>query len=454
MNGTLWKSLSTGLLCLALTSTSHAGVEVIVQVSSSSEVVSANGSPEAPTFELIHLRIEDGWVEAQDEDVRVIFDREGEHLIGLEPNSSDYDVNTMFALLEFRVSSYRMLDARNNFGYPRGSYGTGVPQIMGDHIFGFFNPSLEANPEMPEMKETDRERTWFTGDAELASWSKRGTDLTADQLDNFVFWMRQTSGGHPIITRDLVGQGRLPDSIRLILNDGRVSKDVEFEVVGVREVPDLTLDQRLKGLNRYTDGAGEDTFLALLDWIVSRSAFAESISNDGTADNSVARTFFENGDPIRGILETVRVEMLTGQSPEVELELYSESIDKSRTATNLFRSLGASNPEGYAQAVQTLEVLSDAIEDEAGVLNLLTAQNLVMLDEFGMAERMYREVIMSEPNMAVAYKNYGDLLRGSNRFPMGWLCYEAFGIVSPNHPAVAQIEQLKTTFREAFPDFF
>lgn len=451
MNGKLWKSLSTGLLCLALTSTTHAGVTVIVQVNSSSEVVSANGSPEAPTFELIHLRIEDGWVEAKDDDVRVVFDREGERLIGLNPNSSDFDANTMFALLEFRVSSYRMLDARNNFGYPPGSFGTGVPQIMGDHIFGFINPMLE---EKPEMKETERERTWYTGDEELASWSKRGTDLTADQLDNFVFWMRQTSGGHPVITRDLVAQGRLPDSTKLILNDGRVRKNVEFEVMGVKEVPDLTLDQRLKGLNRYTDGAGEDTFLALLDWVVSRSAFAESISNDGTADNTAARTFFENDDPIRGILETVRVEMMTGQSPEVELELYSESIDKSRTATNLLRSLGASTPEGQAQAVQTLEVLSDAFEDQAGVLNLLIAQNLVMLNEFGPAERMYREVIMSEPNLAVAYKNYGDLLRGSSRFPMGWLCYEAFGVVSPNHPAVAQIEELKATFREAFPDFF
>lgn len=451
MNGKLWSSLSTGLLCLALSSTIHAGVEVIVQVSSSSEVVSPNGSPEAPTFGLINLRIEKGWVEAEDDGVRVIFDREGERLIALNPDSPDYDQNTLFALLEYRVSAYRMLNARNNFGYPRGSYGTGEPEVMGDHIFGFINPSNEAGPE---MKETDRERSWFTGDAELANWTKKGVDLPAEQLDHFVFWMRQTSGGHPVITRDLVAQGILPDTTRLILNDGRVRKAVEFEVVGVRKVPDLSLDQRLKDLNRYTEGAGADTFIALLDWVVSRSAFAESISNDGTADNTAARTFFENGDPIRGILETVRVEMMTGQSPDVELEIYNESIDKSRTATNLLRSLGASSPESHAQAVQTLEVLSDAFEDQAGVLKLLTAQNLVMLEQFGPAENMYREVIMSEPNLALAYKNYGDLLRSSNRYPMGWLCYEAFGIVSPNHTAVAQIEQLKASFREAFPDFF
>lgn len=451
MNGKLWKTLSTGLLCLVLSSTTRAGVEVIVQVSSSSEVVSSGGSPEAPTFEMINLRVEDGWVEAEADGVRVIFDRRGERLISLNPDKPDYDVNTTFALLEFRVSPYGRLAGQNNFGYPPGSYGTGDPRIMGDHIFGFINPNLAVKPEVTE---TARERFWSTGDAVLAKWSKRGKDLPAEQLDQFVYWMRQTSGGHPFITRDLVAQGKLPDTINLMLNDGRVRKNVEFEIVGMREVSDLTLDQRLEGLNRYTDGAGEDTFLALLDWIVSRSAFAESISNDGTADTTAARTAFENGDPIRGILELIRVEMMTGQSPEVELDQYGDSIDKSRTATNLLRSLGSSSPEATAQAVQTLDVLSDAFEDQAGVLRLLTAQNLVMLERFSLAENLYRQVIMSEPNLAVAYKNYGDLLRGSNRFPMGWLCYEAFGIVSPNHPAVAQIEELKTSFRKAFPDFF
>lgn len=451
MNGKFHKVLTLCLLSLALSPAVHAGAEVIIQFSSSSEAVAAGASPESPTFDLMELRIQDGWVEAEDEGVHVIFDRAGESLVSFNEDTDDYDVDALFALLEFRTSSYIMLSGKERFGFPSGSYGTGSPVVLADHLFGFINPDVTSEPELTE---TDRERRWYSGDVELASWTKRGTETSAEVLELFAFWIRQTSGGHPVITSDLVAQGRLPDMTKLIFFDGRVRKTVEIELVGVREIEDMTLDQRLAGLDRHTTGAGEDTFLALLDWIVSRSAFAESISNDGTADNTVARTAFENGDPIRGILESVRVEMVTGQSPDVELDLYQDSIEKSRTAGNLLRSLSASNPEAYAQAVQTLEVLSDAFEDQAGVFKLLIAQNLVLLDRFGMAERLYREVIMSEPSLAVAYKNYGDLLRATGRYPLGWLCYEAFEVIAPNHPSNLQIEELKTNLRETFVGFF
>ncbi len=451
MNGKLWKILSTCLLSLSLITPVYAGVELILQVSSSSEVVAPGAKPEAPTFKLVTLRIEDGWVEVGEEGRSVVFDRTGERLILFDPNLKDYKVSTSYALHEYRTTSYRMLMGEERFGFPARSYGTGDPQVLLDHVFGFTGPEETAKPV---MKETTRDRSWYSGDVELASLSKRGTELTDAQMRMVAFWMRQTTGGHPVIIDDMVGEGVMPDSITLYMNNGQHLKTVEIELIGVREIADQTVDQRLEGLSRHIEGAGEDAFFALLDWIVSRSAFAESISNDGTGDSTAARTAFENGDPIRGVLETIRLEMVTGQPPEISFDDYSEVIDKSRSATNLLRSLNASTPELYSQAVQTLNVLSDAFEDQSGVLNLLTAGFLVQLNQTEMAEQLYREVIMSEPDLAIAYKNYGDLMRKEGRYPFGWLLYEAFEVVAPNHPSVEQIKRLRAANKEAFPDFF
>jgi len=451
MNGKLRKILSTCLLSLSLITPVYAGVELILQVNSSSEVVAPGAKRAAPTFELVTLRIEDGWVEIEEEGRSVVFDRTGERLIAFDPNSNDFDVNAAYALHDYRTASYRMLIGEKRFGFPARSYGTGDPQVLLDHVFGFTSPEDTAKPV---MKETTLDRSWYSGDVELASLSKRGTELTDAQMRMVGYWMRQTSGGHPVIIDDMVERGVMPDSITLYMNDGQNLKTVEIELIGVRKIADQTIDQRLEGLSRHIEGAGEDAFFALLDWIVSRSAFAESISNHGTGDITAARTAFENGDPIRGILETIRLEMVTGQRPEISFDDYSELIDNSRSATNLLRSLSASTPELFSQAVQTLDVLSDAFEDQSGVLNLLTAEFLVRLNQAEMAERLYRKVIMSEPDLAMAYKNYGDLMREEGRYPLGWLLYEAFEVVAPNHPSNEQINTLRATYKEAFPGFF
>jgi tetratricopeptide (TPR) repeat protein len=146
--------------------------------------------------------------------------------------------------------------------------------------------------------------------------------------------------------------------------------------------------------------------------------------------------------------------MMTGQSSELEFESRSEMIRQSRTATNLVISLSASNPEAYAQAVQTFDVLRDALEDQAAVLKILTAENLVRLNQLALAERTLREAAMAEPNLAIAFKNLGDIMRATGRSSLGWLCYEAFAVVSPNHPENRQIEEAKAVILRDFPEFF
>jgi tetratricopeptide (TPR) repeat protein len=99
-------------------------------------------------------------------------------------------------------------------------------------------------------------------------------------------------------------------------------------------------------------------------------------------------------------------------------------------------------------------VLSDAFEKQANVLTVLTAESLARLGRFSMAEGAFRDAILADPSLAVAYKNLGDLARASGRYPLGWACYDAFQLVSPEHPYNQQINAMKNAFRTGYPSFF
>jgi tetratricopeptide (TPR) repeat protein len=273
-------------------------------------------------------------------------------------------------------------------------------------------------------------------------------------MEMLAFWLRQTIGGHPLILEDLVAGGKVPESMEMRMNDGRTVKTVTFDLVGVREVPGGELPEQMAGWNRVTAGAAKDALLVLLDWVVSRGEFAASITADRSGTMEKAEKAFADRDPIRGILETVRVEMVVGTSPTGVLDRHIDLIRESRTAANLLSSLGAAGPEEFDQAVQTLAVLKDAFEDEAAVLNVLTAQNLARMGQMALAERAFREAIMADPSLAVAYQQLGDIFRATGRHSLGWLAYEAFEILSPEHPANEQIEALRSLLLTNFPDFF
>ncbi|RKX34479.1 MAG: hypothetical protein DRP71_06850 [Verrucomicrobia bacterium] len=427
------------------------GVEIIVQVNTESKANTGGVEVDPPSTELYTLRIQDTWVEVDGGELAMIMDRGGDRMVTLDKVNREYDSTSLFALFEFRAGAYEKVLAIDSFGYRPGSYGTAEPEVLADHIFSITNPD---SVQKPESLDTGNERQWMSGDQQLAQWSLAGAELSETHLDNFVFWLRQTGGGHPVILGDLIEGGVLPDDCEIVLNSGRFTRRIGVEVVGLRERPDITLESRLEGYSLRSMGSDTDTLVALLDWVRGGTEFAESLISSGQVNAAASGEAFENGDPIRGILQLIRTQMITGLSPEMELESYGPQIRASRTAANLLTSLNARGGEQSERAIQTFDVLSDAFEDQAPVLNILSAENLARTGRLDLAEGLYRKAILSDPGLAVAYKEIGDIYRSTGRFPMGWMCYDAFEIVAPNHPGMKMVREMKQVLVEDFPGFF
>jgi hypothetical protein len=427
------------------------GVEIIAQINTESKANKRGTEVDPPSMSLYTLRIEDTWVEVNDGEITMILDRDRNRMINLEPAKREYDSTSLFALFEFRANAYGQVLSVDNFGYRPGTYGTAAPQVLVDHIFSITDPD---SAQKPELADTGTERMWMSGDKRLAQWSLDGSEISGTHLDNFVFWLRQTSGGHPLVLDNFIEGGVLPDEFEFLLNDGRSIKSIGLEVVGIREKPDITLESRIEGFSLHSAGSETDTLVALLDWVRGGTEFSQSLISNGQTNSTAASEAFENGDPIRGILELIRTQMITGVSPEVKLETYSAQIKASRTAANLLTSLNVKNREQSEQAIQTFDVLSDAFEDQAPVLNVLMADNLSRMGRFDLAEILYRDAILSDPGLAVAYKGIGDVFRSTNRLPMGWMCYEAFEIVAPTHPLMESVHEMKRVSSQDFPGFF
>ena len=427
------------------------GVEIIVQVNSEAKASVDGTEMSSPSIELLTLRIQDTWLEVKGEDVVMILDREGYRMVNIDLTKREYSSTSFFALFEFRGDAYDTVLNVENFGYPRGIYGTAAPAVLADHIFSLTNPDSVQKPESSDL---GGERLWMSGDKRLARWSLDGSEMSETYLDNFVFWLRQTAGGHPLILKDLFEGGVLPDECEIQLNDVRSTKSVGIEVVGIREKPDITLESRLEGFSLHTAGSETDTLVALLDWVRGGTEFANSLISSDQADASAASEAFENGDPIRGILQLIRMQMITGVSPEVELESFGPQIKASRSAVNLLTSLNAQSREQAEQAIQTFDVLSDAFEDQAPVLNVLSAESLPRQGRLDLAEILFRQAILSDPGLAIAYKEIGDIYRSTGRFPMGWMCYDAFEIIAPGHTIMERVREKKRELVQAFPGFF
>jgi hypothetical protein len=427
------------------------GVEITIQVNSESKAVVRGAEIGPPSIEILTLKIQDSWVEVKGDKGGMILDRDGDRMVTLDPAKREYSSTSLFALFEFRGEAYNKVLGVENFGFQPGSYGTAEPGVLIDHIFSITNPDSVQTPESTEL---GGERLWMSGDTRLARWSLDGSELSETHLDNFIFWLRQTSGGHSLILKDLFEGGVLPDECEILLHDGRSTRSVGIEVVGLRETPDITLESRLEGFSLNSVGSETDTLVALLDWVRGGGEFANSLISSGQANAAAAGEAFENGDPIRGILQLIRTQMITGLSPEVELESYGPQIKVSRTAANLLTSLNAQTPEQAEQAIQTFDVLKDAFEDQTPVLNILSAENMARLGRLDLAEKLFREAILSDPGLAVAYKDIGDIFRSAGRYSMGWMCYDAFEIVAPNHPVMEAVRAMKQALVQDFPGFF
>lgn len=427
------------------------GVEIIVQVNTETKANIRGVEVDPPSIELYTLRIQDTWLEVDGGEMAMIMDRGGDQMLTLDPVNREYDSTSLFALFEFRAGAYEQVLTSDSFGYRQGSYGTAEPEVLADHVFSISNPDSAQKPEFGDI---GNDRQWTSGDQQLAQWSLDSAELSDTHLDNFVFWLRQTAGGHPVLLENLLEGGVLPDDFEFILNNGRTTRRIGVEVVGVHERPDIVLESRLEGYSLRSMGSGTDTLVALLDWVRGGTEFAESLIKSGQLNAAASGEAFKNGDPIRGILQLIRTQMITGLSPEVELESYGPQIKASRTAANLLTSLNARGREQSQQALQTFDVLSDAFEDQAPVLNILSAENLARLGRLDLAENLYRKAILSDPGLAVAYKEIGDIYRTTGRYPMGWMCYDAFEIVAPNHPVMGMVREMKQILVEDFPGFF
>jgi len=427
------------------------GVEIIIQIDTESVAITGKTKVDPPSIELYTLRIQDTWLEVTSEKLSMIMDRAGDRMMAIEEANREYDSTSLFALFEFRIDAYQKVLSVENSGYQPGSYGTAAPEVLVDHLFSVTNPD---SVEKPELRDLGAVRQWMSGDKRLAQWSLDGSEISEAHLENFVFWLRQTAGGHPLVLENLLEGGLLPDECEILLNDGRSTKSIGIEIVGIREKPELTLESRLEGFSLHSVGSETDTLVALLDWVRGGTEFARSLVSSGQANAIAANEAFENGDPVRGILQLIRTQMITGLSPAMELESYGPQIKASRTAANLLNNLNAQTREQSSQAVQTFDVLRDAFEDQAPVLNVLTAENLTRMGRLDLAEDLYREAILSDPGLAVAYKGIGDIFRSTSRYPMGWTCYDAFEIVAPNHPVMEVVREMKRSLVEDFPGFF
>jgi len=427
------------------------GVEVIFQVNTESKAIIHGVGIEPPSIRLYELRIENTWLEFDQGPTTVIMDRDGDRVITLNPAKGEYESNSLFALFEFRADAYRAVLSSENLGYRPDTYGTAVPEILVDHIFSISDPE---SVQKPEFKDVEHERQWFSGNMRLAEWTKEGNRLSEAHLSNFLFWVRQTLGGHPQILQNLLEGGVLPDRWEMVLNNGRTTKAISIEVVGLRKIPDVSLESRLGGMSLHSTGAEIDTLVALLDWVRGGTEFSESLRTGGKASAAAAADAFEKGDPIRGILQLIRTQMTTGESPEVELERYGQEIKASRTAANLLVSLNAKTSEQSEKAIQTFDVLSTAFEDQAPVLNVLSADTLARMGRMASAEAFYRKAILSDPGLAVAYKSLGDIYRSTSRYSQGWMCYDTLEIVAPDHPVADAVREMRKIMLEDFPDFF
>jgi hypothetical protein len=386
------------------------------------------------------VTLADSYLAVQTGEGRMVYDFQSRRRYAINTVANQYVDYSLFDAVGFRVAE---MANRLQLGGALAAAKVDTPLMArADHENQL--SILGGAPQVVDEKVEGDSHVFYVEGARLAAWSVSGVKVAASDAAQFARFMRYAQGGHPQLLDRLAKGGMIPDHLTLFISGGR---DITLSMTQVRS----TQAAPAYDLKPYQREISKDGVDAVFDRIASLTP--QQLADVRSAHPCDTSSDFSD----QAILDTMlgRLECsLSSDTPLALTDQQKQAVAASPSLGLLFAAIRPAKDNEVEDAVKTLAALRQQAPRKGYVLKIFEANNRTRLRQVKESTALLVEVLQTNPLLAGAYKDLGDLLLMQYDSARAWRSWDAGRRVSPALPNFAAVNQFEATLLAQHPEFF
>jgi len=294
------------------------------------------------------------------------------------------------------------------------------------------------------------------GDDIVYSWngqpllitSQKARELPPALLDQYLRFLRYSTGGHPRIL-SAIEQGKgVPERLTVVRrNAGVETRTLTLQGIEDRTDGPLSLD----GYTRHVPDGEPFATLKRLSGAPASDLEARAGVLRQERDAAIA-----DGHVFDALLANFAAGLSTGDQSEASawLAAHRDQITVNDDAQNLVRSLSPEDAASATTAADTLAKLKRSAGPHGYVLNIFEGNIRHDLQEGVKAIDLFLAALAVDPTITGAWIDLGGMYYGEFRADAAWACWDAARALRPAHYMLKTVDDRERALRTDHPEFF
>lgn len=288
--------------------------------------------------------------------------------------------------------------------------------------------------------------SWQHGDKPLFASETEGYQLTPEETQIFLRFLRYRFGLHPDIIAGCARRAIIPNRMEVYRYNMQI-EHFSLRLVKAQRVAD-TMDHRLF-LSQAVPKQDQLTTLCEKAMSLSPADFHAACAQlraEGIKQRDAGHTF-------DGLLLLMEYGLCTDEQLPADIAAMKDAIQHDPDCMKLFSCLMPNSKEAAEQAIKDLQTLEAKTERGKRSLKVFRANNLGQLGHAEEAKALFIEVLTENPAHVGAWKDLGDLFYNQYEMPMAWRCWDAGRHLLPTHRNFQPVYELEKKLVQTYPEF-
>lgn len=367
---------------------------------------------------------------------------------GMRRYDIDLKTGTYVDYSLFDAVGFRVMEMQNRVNIGKAMAAAKLDTALFDPVFAAQALSIPAQPVGTLTEVADGPDTVLAIDGKpLLRFGAGGEKVSADDAAAFVRYLRYQVGGHPLVLAKLAKLGRVPAKFVMYYRETGGTQTRTFTISGLTTAPSPSID-----LAKFTARADSDNEI---DRVLDR---ARQGAHPVTAEDrqkfaSPQNTAFADKRGLDLLLGEMEWVLMTGEEMKPLASDRLALVQGDPLVRKFASSVNPGDKAGFSAAIQTLQSLRSQTMSKRHMLLLYEANDRVKLGERDTLP-MFASVLRTNPGLAGAYKDLGDVLFINFDMPRAWRSWDQGRRIAPQLNLFDAVNQFEQKLLRDHPEYF
>jgi hypothetical protein len=295
-------------------------------------------------------------------------------------------------------------------------------------------------------KDSDTIYSWSGQTLMIVSHKTR--EVSAAVLQQYLRFLRYSTGGHPQILAAIEKGGAVPERLTVV----RSNMNIETRTLVLRSIDDDRPDAfTLEGYTRESPQGEPYVTLKRLpaSAAVDLEAHARALRQERDAAAAA-------GHLLDAMLANFAASLSDGDMGGAGgwIAAHRDELNANTEVQTLTRSLAPRDAASAAAAADALEQLRESAGPHGYVLNIFEANTRLGLRQGDRAISLFLSALAGDPTITGAWIDLGTAYYRGFRADAAWACWDAARSIRPSHPMLKAVDDRERELRTDHPEFF